>query len=295
MKVAVSGSSGLIGSALVDALRAEGRTVVRLVRRRADAVDEVRWDPYGEVDTAGLAGVGAVVHLAGAGLGDRRWSESYKKEALGSRVDGTRTLARALAGMDQPPKVLVSGSAVGFYGDTGDTIVDEDAPRGQGFLAGLVEAWEAAAGPAAEAGIRVVHPRTGLVLSAEGGLLGKVLPLFRLGLGGRLGSGRQWMSWISLPDEIAALRHLIDGDLTGPVNLTAPEPVTNAAYTKAVGRALRRPAPFVVPGFALRLALGEFADEGALTGQRALPRRLGDSGFTFQHPDLPAALDAVLP
>lgn len=294
MSVAVTGAGGLIGSALVRALRDEGRTVLRLVRRHATAADEIRWDPFGEVEAGALEGVDAVVHLAGAGLGDRRWSEPYKRQLRDSRIEGTRTLARALAALDRRPAVLVSASAVGYYGDTGDREVDESAPNGRGFLAELCRDWEAAAGPAAEAGIRVVHPRSGLVLSREGGLLGKVLPLFRLGLGGRIGAGRQWMSWISLSDEVAALRFLIDGDLHGPVDVTAPEPVTNAAFTAAVGRALGRPAPFAVPPFALRLLLGEFADEAALVSQRVAPTRLAEAGFGFRHPGIDAALADIL-
>jgi uncharacterized protein (TIGR01777 family) len=238
--------------------------------------------------------VDAVVHLAGAGVGDHRWTETYKKQLRDSRVEGTRTLSRALAGLSRRPAVLVSGSAVGFYGDTGDVAVDESGSQGEGFLAALCRDWEAAAQPAVDAGIRVVHPRTGLVLSREGGLLGKALPLFRLGLGGRLGGGRQWMSWITLDDQVAALRFLIHDGLQGPVNLTAPEPVTNAAFTRAVGRALHRPAPFIVPAPALRLALGEFADEGALVSQRVLPDRLTKARFSFQHPDIDTALAAVL-
>ena len=295
VQIAITGSTGLIGKALVRALRDEGLTVIRLVRRPATAEDEIRWDPLGEVDSASLEGVDAVVHLAGAGLGDHRWTETYKREVRDSRVEGTRTLSRALARLDRRPAVFVSGSAVGFYGDTGDLAVDESAPAGQGFLADLCVDWEAAAQPAVDAGIRVVHPRTGLVLSRDGGLLARTLPLFRLGLGGRLGSGRQWMSWISVADHVAALRFLINDGLQGPVNLTAPEPVTNADFTRAVGRALHRPAPFVVPASALRLALGEFADEGALVSQRALPDRLTKAGFTFRHPDIDTALADVLP
>lgn len=294
MQIAITGSTGLIGSALVSALRDGGRTVVRLVRRRPTADDEVRWDPFGEVDTAALEGVDAVVHLAGAGIGERRWTSCYRQQIRDSRVEGTRTLARALAGMRKPPSVLVSASSTGFYGDTGDRAVDEDAPGGAGFLAEVCRDWEAAARPAAEAGIRVVHPRTGLVLAREGGLLGKTLPLFRAGLGGRLGTGRQWMSWISIIDQIAALRFLIDGDLDGPVDLTAPEPVTNADYTRALGRALHRPALFVAPAVALRLALGGFADEAALVSQRVLPARLVQAGFRFRHPDLASALADIL-
>jgi uncharacterized protein len=294
VQIAITGSTGLIGKALVRALRDEGLTVIRLVRRPAAADDEVRWDPFGGVDSGALEGVDAVVHLAGAGIGDHRWTETYKREVRDSRVEGTRTLARALAGLSRRPAVLVSGSAVGFYGDTGDVAVDESAPEGEGFLAALCRDWEAAAQPAVDAGIRVVHPRTGVVLSRDEGLLGRTLPLFRLGLGGRLGSGRQWMSWISLADQVAALRFLLHDGLQGPVNLTAPQPVTNAAFTSAVGRALHRPAPFIVPARVLRMALGEFADEGALVSQRVLPDRLTKAGFTFRHTDIDSALAAVL-
>jgi uncharacterized protein (TIGR01777 family) len=294
VQIAITGSTGLIGKALVRALRDEGLTVIRLVRHPATGEDEVRWDPFGEVDSGALEGVDAVVHLAGAGLGDHRWTESYKRQVRDSRVEGTRTLSRALARLDRRPAVLVSGSAVGFYGDTGDVSVDESAPEGEGFLAELCRDWEAAAQPAVDAGIRVVHPRTGLVLSREGGLLAKVLPLFRCGLGGRLGTGRQWMSWITVADQVAALRFLIHDGLSGPVNLTAPEPVTNAGFTAAMGRAVHRPAPFIVPAPVLRLALGEFADEGALVSQRVLPDRLAKAGFTFKHPDIGGALADVL-
>jgi uncharacterized protein (TIGR01777 family) len=295
VQIAITGSTGLIGTALVRALRGEGRTVLRLVRRRPAADDEIRWDPFGEVDTASLEGVDAVVHLAGAGIGDRRWSDCYRQEIRDSRVEGTRTLSRALAALRDGPAVLVSGSASGYYGDTGNRTVDEDSPSGEGFLAALCRDWEAATAPAAEAGIRVVLPRAGVVLAREGGALGRLLPVFRAGLGGRLGSGRQWMSWISLTDQIAALCFLIDGDVAGPVNLTAPEPVTNAAYTAAVGRALHRPAFFAVPPAVLRLALGGLADEGALVSQRILPARLTAAGFRFRHPDLDTALADLLP
>jgi uncharacterized protein len=294
VQIAITGSTGLIGQALVRALRDEGLTVIRLVRRPPTAGDEIRWDPFGEVDAGPLEGVDAVVHLAGAGLGDRRWTETYKREVRDSRVEGTRTLSRALAGLSRRPAVFISGSAVGYYGDTGDVEVNESAGEGEGFLAALCRDWEAAAQPAADAGIRVVHPRTGVVLSREGGLLGRVLPLFRLGLGGRLGSGRQWMSWISLADQVAALLFILRNGLSGPVNLTAPTPVTNAEFTNAVARALHRPAPFIVPAPALRLALGEFADEGVLVGQRVLPDRLAKAGFSFRHPDIDTALADLL-
>jgi uncharacterized protein (TIGR01777 family) len=294
MQVAITGSTGLIGSALTRSLREDGHRVLRLVRGDATADDEVSWDIHGTVDTEPLEGIDAVVHLAGAGVGDHRWTESYKRTLRDSRIAGTETLTRALAGLEAKPKVLVSGSAIGYCGDTGDTETDESGPQGEGFLAQLVHDWEAAADPAREAGIRVVHSRTGLVLTPDGGLLGQVLPLYKLGLGGRLGDGRQWFSWISEPDHIAGLRFLIDGDLEGPVNLTAPKPVTNAVYTKAVGAALNRPTMLAVPSFALRIALGQFADEGALVSQRAVPRRLTEAGFTFGHPDVNTALNALL-
>jgi uncharacterized protein (TIGR01777 family) len=295
MRVAITGASGLIGSALTRNLRDDGHEIVRLVRRAPKALDEARWDPQGTVDTALLEGLDAVVHLAGAGVGSHRWTESYKARIRDSRTAGTRTLAATLAGLERPPRVLVSGSAVGFYGDTGDRETDESGAQGEGFLAEVVRDWESAAAPAEAAGIRVVHPRTGLVLSRPGGLLGKVLPLFKLGLGGPLGSGRQWTSWISLPDEVAALRFLIDrDDLRGPLNLTAPHPVTNADYTRAVGRAVHRPTVLAVPPVALRLALGQFADEGALVSQRVVPRRLMEAGFTFEYPDIDSALTGVL-
>ncbi|MFI0444906.1 TIGR01777 family oxidoreductase [Actinomadura sp. 6N118] len=294
MKVAITGSSGLIGGALVKDLRGDGHEVLRLVRREPAKPDEGRWDPQGTVDTRALEGCDAVVHLAGAGIADRPWTDSYKQKIRDSRVRGTQVLAEAIAGLGGKPRVLVSGSAIGYYGDTGGREVDEEAPMGSGFLAELVRDWEAAASPAADAGVRVVHARTGIVLAREGGTLGKTLPLFKLGLGGKLGDGRQWVSWISITDHLAALRHLIDHDLAGPVNLTAPKPVTNATYTQAVGQALGRPTALTVPKFALRLALRELADEGPLISQRVLPRRLEASGFTFAHSDVDSAVSAAI-
>jgi hypothetical protein len=296
VKVVVTGASGLIGSALVASLRSDGHEVVRLVRHAAALPDEASWDPaHRLLDPSVLAGADAVVHLAGAGVGDKRWSEDYKQTILASRLDGTTTIASALAALDSPPGVLVSASAVGFYGDRGDDVLDESASSGTGFLADVVRQWEAATAAASDAGVRVVHPRSGLVLSADGGVLGKTLPLFKLGLGGRLGSGRQWMPWIALPDEVAAIRFLLDTpDVSGPVNLSAPSPVRNSEYTHAVGRAVHRPTLATVPRFALRAALAGFADEGALVSQRAVPRRLLDAGFTFTYSDLDAALAALL-
>ncbi|GAA0967768.1 TIGR01777 family oxidoreductase [Actinocorallia libanotica] len=295
MRAIISGASGLIGEALVARLCGEGFDVLRLVRRAPSRPDEAFWDPAaGEIDRAALEGADAVVHLAGAGVGDRPWTESYKRLIRDSRVRGTRLLAETLAGLKSPPSVLVSGSAIGFYGDTGAAETTESAPKGAGFLADLTADWEAASAPAAAAGIRVVLPRTGIVLSRRGGILGRTLPLFRLGAGGRLGDGRQWTSWISLRDEVGALRHLIGSDLSGPVNLTAPSPVTNAEYTRELARVLRRPAVLPVPAPLLRLVLRDFADEGPLVSQRVLPVRLLESGFSFADPDLPAALKAAL-
>lgn len=296
MRIAITGASGLIGSVLVPTLRADGHEVLRLVRRQPTGNDEISWDPARRLlDPQALAGVDAVVHLAGVGVGDARWTTAYKARVISSRVDGTLTIARAVAAAPDPPRVLLSASAVGYYGDTGDRFVDESAGAGAGFLAETCVAWEQATAPATAAGVRVVKLRAGIVLAKHGGALGKVLPLFRAGLGGRLGSGRQYMSWISLADEIAAIRFLLTAEeISGPVNLTAPTPVTNAEYTAALARTLHRPAPFVVPGVALRLALGDFAGEGVLAGQRVRPATLQSAGFSFAHDTIEAALDALL-
>ncbi|MEU9790884.1 TIGR01777 family oxidoreductase [Streptomyces sparsogenes] len=295
MRIAITGSSGLIGTALVRSLRADGHEVVRLVRRAPGAEDEVRWDPRRQwVAADGLVGCEAVVHLAGAGIADHRWTDAYKKELRDSRVLGTTAVAEAVASLDAPPRVLVSGSAIGFYGDTGARAVDESAPPGDGFLADLCQEWEEAAAPAQEAGVRTVFARTGLVVAGEGGAWGRLFPLFRLGLGGRMGSGRQYWSFIALEDHIAALRHLLaTEDLAGPVNLTAPEPVTNREVTAAMGRVLGRPTLLSVPAPALRLALGELSED-VLGSVRAVPRRLLDSGFSFAHPTIEQALRAAL-
>jgi uncharacterized protein (TIGR01777 family) len=295
MRIAVTGASGLIGSALVRSLGSDGHEVVRLVRRVPAGADEVRWDPVaGTVDSAGLAGCEVIVHLAGAGIGDKRWTAARKKVLRDSRVGGTDTIARAAASLDKAPRLLLCGSAVGFYGDTGDSWVDEDSPAGEGFLAELVQAWEAAAAPARAAGIRTVHARTGLVVSSRGGAWGRLFPIFKAGLGGRLGSGRQFWSFIALHDEIAALRHIIDTErLSGPVNLTAPEPLTNSQVTAAMGRVLHRPALAAVPAPALRIALGEFAAD-VLSSQRVRPRRLLDSGFAYAFPEIEQAIGAAL-
>jgi uncharacterized protein (TIGR01777 family) len=295
VRVVVTGSSGLVGSALVASLRGAGHETVRLVRRPPASADERQWDPArGQLPSDSLDGVDAVVNLAGAGIGDHRWTRAYKEEVLRSRLDATRIIAAAVADQPSPP-MLLSGSAVGWYGDTGETAVDESAPNGSGFLADVVRQWEAATGPAEAAGARVVHLRTGIVLAREGGALAKVLPLFRLGLGGRLGSGRQWFSWISIADHVAATRFLLDrADISGPVNITSPEPVRNVDYTRAIARAVHRPAAAIVPKPALRVALGEFAEEGALVSQRVLPARLEAAGFRFTDDDVDAALAALL-
>ncbi|MEU7068917.1 TIGR01777 family oxidoreductase [Streptomyces narbonensis] len=293
-RVAVTGATGLIGRALVRSLRADGHDVLRLVRRPAATADEVEWDPKRlYVDAAGLVGVDAVVHLAGAGVGERRWTEAYKREIRDSRVLGTRAIAEALASLAEPPEVLVCGTALGYYGDTGSRAVDESAPAGTGFLPSVCVEWEAAAAPAEEAGIRVAHARTGLVVAREGGAWGRLFPVFRAGLGGRMGDGRQYWSHISLHDEVAALRHLVDTPaLSGPVNLTAPEPVTNREVTAAMGRVLRRPTVCAVPAPALKLVLGDFAQD-VLGSQRVLPARLLESGFDFAFPTIDEAIRAA--
>jgi uncharacterized protein len=295
MRIAVTGASGLIGSALVRSLNADGHQVVALVRRPPAGPGEARWDPMGgTVDMAALTGCEAIVHLAGAGVGDRRWTARRKQVLRGSRVTGTATIARAAASLDTPPRVLLCGSAIGYYGDTGDTYVDEDSPPGRGFLADLVQDWEAAADPAIEAGIRTAYARTGLVVAAHGGAWGRLFPLFKAGLGGRLGDGWQFWSFISLHDEIAALRHVLDTpSLSGPVNLTAPEPLTNREITAAMGRVLHRPTVAAVPAPVLRVALGEFAGD-VLGSQRVRPKRLLESGFTYAHPEIEGAVRAAL-
>jgi uncharacterized protein len=304
VKVAVTGSSGLIGTALVASLRADGHEVIRLVRRAPRAADETRWDPRaadagliasGAPGSSALDGLGACVHLAGAGVADHRWTARYKAEVRASRVLGTRALAGALTKLSPPPATLVAASAIGWYGDTGGREVDESAPSGNSFLARLVRDWEAAALPAADAGIRVVHPRSGLVLTPRGGLLARMLPLARLGVLPRFSSGRQVMSWISLSDEIAALTFLLGRDVSGPVNLTAPVPVTNAEFTAALTTAAdRRDLPWLrVPAPALRLAVGEASVE-LLTSARVTSRRLQRAGYEFRSPTLPEALAAEL-
>jgi uncharacterized protein (TIGR01777 family) len=288
--VAIAGSSGLIGSALVTALRTADHRVLRIVRRAPANANELHWDPDGgEFDIGALRGVDAVVNLCGINIGQRRWSGAFKQNLRDSRITPTEVLATAVA--DAGVDVLVNASAVGYYGDTKDRVVDETSSPGTGFLARLCQDWEAVTGPARDAGTRVVLARTGVVLAASGGALRQLRPLFSVGLGARLGNGRQYMSWISLEDQVRALRFAIDDDrLSGPVNLTGPAPVTNAEFTAALGRAVNRSTPLMMPGFAVRAALGEFAEETLLSGQRAIPAALERAGFEFEHKTVGEAL-----
>ena len=288
--IAIAGSSGLIGSALVTALRSADHEVLRIVRRAPTNSSELHWDPdSGELDADALHGVDAVVNLCGINVGSRRWSGAFKQNLRDSRITPTEVLSAAVA--DAGVGVLVNASAVGYYGDTRDRAVDETAFAGRGFLAQLCLDWEAATAAAQDAGTRVVLARTGVVLASSGGALRQLRPLFLVGLGSRLGNGRQYMSWISLEDQVRALRFVISDDrVSGPVNLTGPAPVTNAEFTAALGRTVNRPTPLTMPGFAVRAALGEFADESLLTGQRAIPTVLERNGFEFHHRTVREAL-----
>ncbi|MFF7866767.1 TIGR01777 family oxidoreductase [Streptomyces qaidamensis] len=296
-RIAVAGASGLIGGALVRSLTADGHEVRRLVRGTPRAAGEIRWDPEGgRVDAAGLAGCHAVVNLAGAGVGDRRWTDAYKQRIRDSRVNGTAALAGAVASLDakERPRVFVNGSAIGYYGETGERTADESTPAGEGFLPELCVEWEGATAPAQEAGVRTVFTRTGLVVSREGGAWARLFPLFRAGAGGRMGDGRQYWSFVALHDEVAAIRHLLDTDgLSGPFNVTAPNPVTNREITAAMGRVLHRPTLFPVPAAVLRTVLGEMAGD-VLGSVRVLPTRLLESGFRFAFPEIEGALRAAL-
>ena len=291
MRTAITGASGLIGAAVAESLEADGHEVVRLVRRPADGPGEAQWDPTaGTVDLAALEGVDSAVHLAGAGIGDKRWTASYKRQIRDSRVLGTQTFARALARLDPLPKVLVSGSAIGYYGDTGDDEVDESSPPGDGFLATVVVAWEASTAPASDAGIRVAHTRSGLVVAPHGGAWGRLWPLFRLGVGGRLGGGKQYWSFVSIRDEVAAIRRMLDdATMSGAYNVTAPNPVTNAEMTAAMAEVVHRPAFAHVPSFVLKSVLGEMSSE-VLSSLRVLPTRLTEAGFSFTDPTIEDAL-----
>ena len=302
MRVAIAGSSGVIGSVLAAALAGRGEEVIPLVRPGSSS-NGVAWDPSaGTIDTRALEGFDAVVNLAGHSIGERRWTAAERQRIWDSRIESTRLLARTLAVLEHPPAALINASAVGYYGDGGDSILSETSPSGSGFLVDLCVAWEAATERAVRAGIRVVHLRSGIVLSKDGGALGRLLAPFgprwispfRWGLGGPVGGGRQWWPWISLDDEVRAIVHALDTGISGPVNLVAPAPVTNRDFTRALGRVLRRPTILPIPGFVLRLLLGsELADALVLEGQRAAPVVLIESGFEFEHSDIAAGLRAT--
>ena len=296
MRVAITGSTGLIGSALKPHLESLGHEVVRVVRSNPTGTD-ISWSPAeGRIDTHALDGIDAVVHLAGAGIGDKRWTDSYKRELVESRTKGTTLISEAIAAADDGPTVFLSGSAIGIYGARGDEQLTEESSVGEGFLAEICAKWEMSTGVAEAAGVRVAHLRTGIVLSAEGGALKKQLPLFKFGLGGKMGSGHQYQSWIHIDDEVAAIAHLLTADISGPVNLTAPFPVTNAVFTETLGSVLGRPTFMPIPKFGPKLVLGsELAENLLFTGQRVLPVVLErDPGFTFAYSELDAALRSLL-
>lgn len=296
MDIAITGSSGLVGTALKADLTAKGHRPIGVVRRQPKpGSDEIQWDPAaGTIDAESLNGVGAVVHLAGAGIADKRWTDARKQLILDSRVDSTTLLATTLAGLAKPPGAFVSGSAVGFYGSRGDEELTESSTRGEGYLADVTVAWEEAAQPAIDAGIRTTFARTGIVLSTAGGALAKQLPLFKFGLGGKLGNGRQWLPWISIDDEINALQFLIESELSGPVNLTAPAPCTNAEFTTALGKALGRPTILPIPSFGPKLLLGaDLADALLFGSQKILPNVLTTAGYSFVHADIATALNDI--
>ncbi len=297
MRIAITGSSGLLGRALVASLRADDHDVVKVVRRAPTSSDEVRWDvDAGTIDAAGLEGVDGVVHLAGEGIASGRFTEEHRRRVRESRTAGTTLLAEALAGLDRRPDVLLSGSAIGYYGDRGDEELTEASPPGVGFLAALCVDWEAATAPAETAGIRVAHLRTGIVLSPDGGALAKQLLPFKLGLGGPAGRGHQWLPWIALDDHVAAMRFLLEADLSGPVDLTAPHPVTSKEFARALGRVLHRPAVLPIPRLVTKLPLGigPLAENLLFTSARVLPRALLDAGFPFAHERLEPALRSLL-
>lgn len=296
MDVLVSGSTGLIGTALVPALEERGHRVVRLVRSGGGGRDAVRWDPSaGTIEADGLEGIDAVVHLAGEGIAEGRWTAEKKARILDSRKQGTRLLAGAIASLRTPPRVMVSTSAIGYYGDRGNELLRETSPPGELFLSKVCVEWEGAAEPAREAGIRVVHPRIGIVLSTKGGALKQTLPIFKLGLGGKIGSGRQYWSWVTLDDVVGAMIHAIETDaLEGPVNVVAPDAPTNVEFTKALGRVLNRPTVFPLPAPAARLMLGEVADELLLPSARVEPARLKETGYDYRHPELEGAFRHLL-
>ena len=289
-RIAITGASGLIGSALVGHLKSEGHTVQRLVRRATIAPDEIQWDPKtGYVDIEALRGVDAVIHLAGVGVGDKRWTKRYKSEILNSRLLGTTAIANAVA--EVKPQVFISASAIGWYGDSGNRAVVESDSVGNDFLAAVCREWEGAADLAGD--VRTVKLRTGLVLDPTGGALGRMLPLFRFGLGGKLGSGKQWWSWITLHDVVRAIIFALEHPIAGPVNLTTPNPVTNQEFTAALARAMNRPALFPAPAIALKIALGGFASE-VLGSKKVMPNALSDAGFVWDYPHITNALTALI-
>lgn len=294
--IAITGASGLIGTALAHHLATNGHRVLRFTRQSSTGADSIAWNPKtGSIEADKLRGVDAIVHLAGAGIGDRRWSADYKREILESRTKSTALLASTLADLSDGPKVLLSGSAIGIYGESETATFTEESAAGSGFLADVCVQWEAETAAAERAGVRVAHLRTGIVLSRKGGALKKLLPLFKLGAGGRMGSGRQWQSWISIDDEIAAIEHLLTSNVSGAVNLTAPNPVTQAEFTKTLARVLKRPSILPVPTFGPKLLLGsELADALLFTGQKVLPTVLERDGFRFAHSDLESALRHLL-
>ena len=294
MDVLISGATGLIGSTLIRELEDGGHSITRLTRSPGGEND-VRWDPDAGTIDGSLEGHDAVVHLAGESIAEGRWTASKKERIMQSRKKGTRLLAEAIAGLSEPPGVMVSASAVGYYGDRGNELLREDSGPGSDFLAEVCKAWEAAADPAREAGIRVVHPRFGIVLSPKGGALGTTLPIFKLGGGGRIGSGRQWWSWVALDDVVGAIHHALENDsVEGPVNVGSPNPMTNAQYTKVLGKVLNRPTIFPLPAPAARVVLGQAADELLLASQRIEPARLKETGYRFRYPELEAALRHLL-
>jgi uncharacterized protein len=294
LRVLISGSSGLIGGALVPALRAGGHDVKRLVRGAVATPDQISWNPAEPLAPESVSGFDAVVHLAGESIATR-WTEAKKRRIADSRVPATEHLAAALIKAQQRPRVFICGSAIGYYGDRGEESLREDSPSGEGFVGEVCRQWEAAAESAASAGIRVVQIRTGIVLSRQGGALATMLPPFRMGLGGNLGNGRQWMSWIDLRDEVGAIQHLLATDsIHGPVNLVSPNPVRNAEFTKTLASVLHRPAIFPMPAFAVRLAFGQMADELLLASQRVQPAKLASRGYRFQYADLRTALASIL-
>ena len=295
MKIVISGASGLIGKSLVSQLQQHGHDVVRLVRRAANT-GEIMWDPKaGVLDSSALEGTDAVIHLSGAGIGDKRWTSSYKREILESRTITTSLIANTIANMSRKPSVFLCGSAIGIYGPRGDEQLTEVSTNGTSFLADVCEQWEAAAKPASDAGVRTVLLRTGIVLTTKGGALKKQLPLFQLGLGGKFGNGKQWQSWISIDDEVGAIEHLLTANVSGADNQTAPNPVTNAEFTSTLARVVKRPAFLPIPPFAPKAILGgELADALLFTGQRVIPAALNASGYQFVHPTLEVALRALL-